>query len=116
METDKRRVPRVKVKVKARYSSSQNEIEGIVTSISESGLFLYSTRLDPEGTQARIEFPIAGLNHKVHATGEVIYVGFQDGLRGMGLRFNRLTDEDREAIVKFVRNGDGLAQGSGSAG
>ena len=73
-------------------------------SISEAGLFLYSSRLDAEGTPARLEFPLDG-GRTVRATGEVIYTGFQDGLRGMGIRFNRLVEDDRQAIIALVREG-----------
>lgn len=101
---DHRKLPRVRVKLKAHYTSASIEMEGTIMSISEAGLFLYSARLDPEGTPARLEFPLNG-GRTVRATGEVIYTGFQDGLRGMGIRFNRLVEDDRQAIQRLLREG-----------
>lgn len=104
MHNDQRRFPRRKVRIKARYQSARSEIESTITSISEEGLFLYSTRLDPEGTMVRLEFTLEGIDHTVLATGEVIYIGFQDGLRGMGIKFNRLGTEERAAVLRLVQS------------
>lgn len=100
--SQQRLLPRVKVKMKAHFHSPKSEFETTVTSISEGGVFLYATRLDPEGTPVRLEFTTDD-GARVQATGEVIYTGFQDGLRGMGIRFNRLADAHREAIARMVR-------------
>ncbi len=102
MSLDQRRQPRVKVKLKAHYTSPLREMDATIMSISEAGLFLYSLQLDPEGTPVRLEFAVGA--RTVRVMGEVIYTGFQDGLRGMGVRFSRVLDADREVIVKLVRD------------
>ncbi|MFN7976206.1 MAG: PilZ domain-containing protein [Acidobacteriota bacterium] len=101
---EQRRAPRAKVKLRARYSSGASEFESTITSISEAGLFLYATHLDPEGTSVRIEFALGSRPTALQATGEVVYIGFQDGLRGMGIRFNRMAENDRAAILRFVQD------------
>ncbi|MFN7971146.1 MAG: PilZ domain-containing protein [Acidobacteriota bacterium] len=102
---DQRRAQRAKVKLRARYSSGSSEFESTITSLSEGGVFLYATHLDPEGTAVRIEFSLDGRSGQLHATGEVVYIGFQDGLRGMGIRFNRMAEADRAAILRFIKDG-----------
>lgn len=102
---DSRKLPRVKVRFKTRYQSRQSEFETHVVSLSEGGVFLYATKLDPEGTMARLEIAMDETTAPVHATGEVIYAGFQDGLRGMGIRFSRITGPDRDVITRLVRAG-----------
>ena len=87
------------------------EIPVCVMSLSETGAFLYSVHLDRVGTNASLSFDLGG--RRVSATVEVIFQGFQEGMRGMGVRFREFSGEDQDILLRWVqeqRDASGVAR------
>ncbi len=96
---------RVRVKLSAFYRSSGREFETTITSLSRGGLFLYAINLDPVGTPVKVAFDLPDQAGRIEFIGEVIYSGFQDGLRGLGIGFRHLRDEAEQEIRKLMSHG-----------
>lgn len=95
--------PRVSVAVDIHLSSESHFFSGLSGDISEGGLFFSTYRPLSVGTQVDVEFSLPGTDRPVHARGEVRWIREHsaDQSRGVGIAFEDLSDEDRDAIHAF---------------
>ncbi len=107
---DRRRYARYPVtSFRVDYSDGENFLYAPIDNISEMGIFIRTDTLLPEGTRLSLSFALEGGTEKLALEGEVAWLSrprSQDTARGpagMGVRFIRLSAEQRESIVDLVR-------------
>lgn len=97
-DDERRKSPRVDVKVTAIYRSANLTIDARVKNLSQSGLLLECERVDATGTDAVIELD--------QADGEALVVPskvvWSDSDHGMGIRFLGLSKAQRLALANFI--------------
>lgn len=98
-DDERRKSPRVRVKVTAIYRSASLTIDARVKNLSQRGLLLECDRVDEIGTAAVVELD--------QSDGEALVVPstvvWSDaGQGGMGLRFHGLSKDQRLALANFI--------------
>ncbi len=96
---------RVEMEVDIGLHSATQFYAGLSNDISEGGIFVSTVKPMPVGSQLSITFVLPG-GHTVSTRGRVAWLSSprdDDGRPGMGVRFERLEDEHRHAIEKFLR-------------
>jgi len=104
---DRRKTPRVAVKVSVNMHTEHNFYTGIIEDISEGGLFVATCENIPEGTLIELALSLPE-KECIRVKGEVrwarIYTEFnKDFSQGVGIQFLDLKDEDRIAIEHFIK-------------
>ena len=94
---------RVSVEVDIHLSSDSHFFSGLSGDISEGGLFFSTYRPLTVGTQVDVEFSLPRTERAIHARGEVRWIRehLPEQPRGVGIAFEELSDEDRDAIHAF---------------
>lgn len=115
VDTDhpKRRHPRFSVEVGAlcRFRGGGRQepggkVAGLIRTLSEGGLLLELSRVCPKGTL--LEISLRTDEARLHPVAEVVWIGSPDTVKGVGqvyrhgLRFVRMTREQRNAIRRFL--------------
>lgn len=81
-----------------------------VRDISSSGLYLYKL-LEPQNLPSRValefQLPEDDEDDVIWAVGEVVRETQEAETDGVGIRFVRIAESDRERIVRFVEEADG---------
>lgn len=103
---ERRRYQRVQLETDVTFESDHNFFTGFMEDISEGGLFIATYKLQPMGTQIEVTFTLPD-GHIVRATGSVRWVRdprdeSPGAPPGMGIQFDELLPEDREAIHAFI--------------
>lgn len=107
--TERRRAPRANVVTEINLFSDSNFYAGFTEDISEGGVFVASYAMVPVGVSVELELGLPG-GFEIRATGTVRWLrcsgAADDGTEppGMGIQFDRISDDDRELIREFVRN------------
>jgi uncharacterized protein (TIGR02266 family) len=100
--SERRSFPRMPVEVDIGFFSESNFYAGLTQDISEGGLFVATQRILPIGTDVTVSFTLPGV-HEIKTEGVVMWVRQPvDGVAGMGVRFTRLTSDDKAVIQRFV--------------
>ena len=97
-----RAAQRIPVRLRAQYRSNGAIIDGVVDSLSRTGLFLRADLLDTEGTEAELVLDLPGADEPLHLPGEVVRVDHRPGKSGMGIRFGSLGDGARRPLANFM--------------
>ncbi len=76
--------------------------------VSEGGIFIATRRPAPMGAELEIAFSVDGSANQIVASGTVVWVNAwrEDGPNpnpGMGIRFDRMSEEARATIQSVVR-------------
>jgi uncharacterized protein (TIGR02266 family) len=78
----------------------------VTANLSRGGMFLITTDPLKEGTQLNLSFSTPGDKRMIKVTGEVVWARDEkespDRPPGMGIRFLRIEEKDREHIGGFV--------------
>jgi type IV pilus assembly protein PilZ len=104
-----RREPRVNAVLQTRFRDADGKLyDGMTGTIGTGGLFLESDRLYPIGTPLEMEIKIPHEpDEPVRAGGEVVWSRAKMErtihFPGMGIKFNRISESDRERLVRFVK-------------
>lgn len=96
---------RVELEVDIGLHSATQFYAGLSNDISEGGIFVSTVKPMPVGSELSISFVLPG-GHTVTTRGRVAWLSTprgDDGRPGMGVRFERLEDQHRHAIEKFLR-------------
>jgi hypothetical protein len=99
---EKRAAHRIPVRLRAQYRSSGAIIDGVVDSLSRTGLFLRADLLDTPGTEAMLVLDLPGNTEPLQLPGEVVRVDQRPGRSGMGIRFGALGDGARRPLANFM--------------
>jgi uncharacterized protein (TIGR02266 family) len=100
---EQRAAPRVSVTVDIHWWSDSHFYSDLSGDISEGGLFLSTYRPLEVGTLVDVEFSLPETERTILARGQVRWIREHSAElpRGVGIRFERVSDEDREAIHEF---------------
>lgn len=102
-EQDLRQHPRLPVNLPATYSSANLIIDARVTNLSQAGIFLRCSAVDPIGTQAEVTISLSDQATTLVVSGEVIWsCALADRPSGMGLRFGELSKQTRAALANCL--------------
>lgn len=98
---EQRRSERVPVDLRAHYRSPTLDLDGRVSNLSRSGMFLHADYLDDTGSEVDVELVVAG-REPLRLRGEVVWVDARPLSAGMGIRFGELDDQVRRALANLV--------------
>ena len=99
---EKRAASRIPVRLRAQYRSNGAIIDGVVDSLSRTGLFLRADLLDTPGTEGELILDLPGTNETLPLPSEVVRVGHRPGKSGMGIRFGSLDTGARRPLANFM--------------
>jgi len=95
---EKRRTPRRRVALSARYQSANLSLEGAVIDLSPDGLFFMSEFLDDLGESAKIWVQLPNRGAPIELRGEVRWINDNPNSGGMGVRLFDVSIEDRAVL------------------
>lgn len=102
-DSEKRQHPRLPVNLPATYSSANLIIDAYVSNLSQSGLFLRCSAVDPIGTHAEVTISLPSEPQPLVVSGEVIWSSASgDRASGMGVRFGELAVDVRRALANYL--------------
>ena len=96
---ERRRVKRVDLKTDVDCLLGTRKITGRTLNISQDGIHLQVEGAPPPGSEIRVFFHLPKRADPINAEGVVIRLGRQ---HRVGVRFTRLSPEDRQRIGSFV--------------
>ena len=98
MQYERRKFPRIKVDLPARWEGATQQNEASVTSLSYGGCFLVSGGKVQPKELLRLEIYING-EETIYAWGEVVDAAFEIGF---SMRFTLVEPEDQTRLAKFI--------------
>ena len=104
---DLRRSARARVRLHARYVSTNLHLDGVVMDVTPEGLFFRSDFLDSEGEPARLWLDVPSRSAPLELAGEVRWVNETPYAGGMGIRLVAVSAEARALLASL--GGEGLA-------
>lgn len=110
IDHEKRRFPRVKVRIPVRYKEVRDGAESVAVDsltcdVSAGGLRFTTDKLISKARNLLLELDIPNLIHPVKAVSRVAWVEKTnvDGHYEIGSEFMEITEKDRELIAKFLK-------------
>jgi len=93
-----------RVEINERFETVADFISQYATNISQTGCFIHTEDILPEGSLVRLKFTVVTDEiHQIEGTGSVVRVS--DDPPGMGVKFAYLTDESRKFIDQLTVGG-----------
>jgi uncharacterized protein (TIGR02266 family) len=74
---------------------------GRITDLSQGGFFIDTMNTLPEGADIRFRIDLPGDESRTPLSGEALVI-WQRPMAGMGVRFIKLSPEDRERLTAFL--------------
>ncbi len=104
---ERRRSPRVPQETEVTFEGLSNFYAGFTEDISAGGIFVSTYNLQPLGTKMEVTFTLP-TGHVINAWGEVRWLRDprdpdDETTPGMGIMFEDLLPEDKEAIEEFAK-------------
>lgn len=99
---EKRKHPRIAVKLPATYHSLQTSVDSYVSNLSQEGLFICSPNLDKIGTLAQIQLSLPNESSPITFEGRVAWTIDRPEQSGMGLILLNLTRQQRLILANFL--------------
>ena len=99
---------RLRLKIPGMFSTNEEEfILADVISLSMEGLFFKSPRKMQAGERLTVVFPLIGQCQEIEVQAKVLYTIEPDirnnFFQGFGVGFDQLVEEQREQLMKFIR-------------
>jgi CheY-like chemotaxis protein len=100
-------IPRMTIRISTNLPAAINETKKVecVAEISEDGAYILTSTLHPRDTKLSVRFKLSDC--VITADAVVLYSKQPDndrnGRSGIGLRFVRISEEDRQRIRQFIR-------------
>lgn len=105
-EKERRLSDRLPVQLRVDYQSAQSFISEYTMNISKGGMFISTRNPLAVGTEIELKFHIPGREVPFTIEGEVAWVTPYDRksnlIPGMGIRFKKISEEDRRAFESFI--------------
>ena len=104
IEEEHRASKRISLQVELHLASDSHFFSGLSGDISEGGVFVSTYRALAQGSLVDLEFSLPGSEQPLHARGEVRWhrdATPQGPPPGVGISFDELSDDDRNAIHRF---------------
>ena len=110
----RRSSPRLDTVIRVDYRTANAFFTDFAENISEGGMFISTPNPLKPGTDIVIEFLLPELNRPLRVKGKVVWnreqpVGHNQR-RGMGIKFEELTEEDKMLIAEVMRKLKGSPQ------
>ena len=105
-DNEKRKSPRVPANIRVNYSTVDEFLSDFTTNINEGGLFIQTKTVLEIGTSVQLKFSLPHAKRLIEVEGEVMWStpsGGPEDTSGIGIRFQDLSEEDKEMINKLVR-------------
>jgi uncharacterized protein (TIGR02266 family) len=107
---ERRRFNRTDLLVRIEYSTIDEIFSEFTRDINEGGLFIETETPRPAGTEVTMRFNLPGSEDSLQTIGRVAWVRSEgsDEPAGMGIEFDKLSDDDRSrinAMIRSLRNG-----------
>lgn len=101
------RRPRVNCYTEVYFDGPEGQLLGMSRDLSNSGLFVETSDLLPDGMRLGLRFTLPDVNEEVHVVARVtrrVLAGGLEGstLTGLGLEFERFSDADRGRLERFL--------------
>jgi uncharacterized protein (TIGR02266 family) len=93
---------RVQVNLQARCASDAAALDGWVSNLSRTGVFLRSQYLDVQGADVHLSFDLPGDRSPVSVRGRIVRVSEQPLCPGMAIRFTAVSDGARHRLANFM--------------
>lgn|SRR5690606_3702551 len=109
MSSDKRESKRIPARFQVDFHSDGHFLIENATNVSEHGIFIQTDQPKKKGTLIELEFSLPDSNEKIKVLGKVMWVNpfRKDSDKnynpGMGIRFENLSDIDRETLLTSVK-------------
>jgi type IV pilus assembly protein PilZ len=106
---DRRRSQRILVDLEVDYRCEDTFLFAYITDLSALGIFIRTNNPEPAGTLLNLRFALPDDERPLELEGEVIWInpfrpGHFDNINpGMGVRFNDITAELKQRLVRLVR-------------
>lgn len=107
--SEKRKHQRLPLKFKVDWKSEGNFLFENATNISEHGIFIETKEPMATGTLINLQFMLPDSSKKMDVLGKVTWVNpvrkssDENYNPGMGVRFENLTEVDREIILSLIK-------------
>ena len=113
-KSSRRSSPRLDTVIRVDYRTANAFFTDFAENISEGGMFIASPNPLKPGTDIVIEFLLPELNKPLKIKGTVVWnreqPAGQNLRRGMGIKFEKLTEEDKMLISEVMRKLQGRPQ------
>ena len=80
------------------YTVENKDFKSFMLDISPAGTFIETNEAFSAGQQISLSFALPTLPQQLNITGEILW----KGMLGMGVKFNKLTDEQIAGINNFI--------------
>ena len=103
---EKRKAARVPIQVTVDCQFDGNFLYESATDISQHGIFIETTEPLPVSTEVNLNFSLPDSDEKIEVAGSVMWINeCKEGSNnpGMGVRFTKIRDIDKETITSLVR-------------
>jgi uncharacterized protein (TIGR02266 family) len=99
---ERRGEPRIQVNLPAHYASEAADLAGWVASLSRTGLFLRSGRVDLRGSEVSVSIRLPGETAPLSLHGRVVRVSDRPLCPGMAIRFTSLPGATSRRLADFM--------------
>jgi uncharacterized protein (TIGR02266 family) len=100
-DSNQRQHPRVTVN--QEFDTIDDFVSEYVSDISEGGVFIRSKKPLPVGTEVNLQFSILTEDFEmIEGIGRVVRVDNRPGREGMGVTFEKLTDESKVLVESII--------------
>ena len=99
---EKRRFPRIQVRLPAVYRSAHRTMDAFVSNLSQGGLAITSPEVDNAGTECQVSVFLPGQEKRLELRGHIIWSDMVADEPIMGFCFDDLTREQRAALANFL--------------
>ncbi|MFZ3090071.1 MAG: TIGR02266 family protein [Nitrospirota bacterium] len=107
---EKRRSPRIPLKVQVKYKTPNAFLVDYAINISKGGIFIGTEKPLPVGTSVEFQILFPNMQRPVKGAGEVMWIsaGKSDEPPGMGVKFNELDAEGMTIIEQIFKDFAGI--------
>jgi uncharacterized protein (TIGR02266 family) len=101
MDGEKRQGPRSIAFAEVAFDHKGMRFHGRINDLSPGGLYIDTINPLPEGSSISFQFslPGAGSESPISGEGQVVWMAH---MQGMGIRFTRLSDDDRARLKAYL--------------
>jgi uncharacterized protein (TIGR02266 family) len=101
---ERRKNSRIPISLEISFDSGEQVLSSYLFDIGEGGIFIGTPQPLEQGSPVRLCFHLPGLSNSLVIMGTVIW---QQGTEnssspGMGVRFDEISDDDRECLDAFL--------------